>query len=251
MLLLDSHCVSLNWDLQDRDLIIASKPEVTKEGTVQQFVGLEPALGVSRQNIKKKIGNQYMTMWQGLTSSQSQAWELISGASPAAKTRLLSINRMQSRVVTGLLTGCNTLRRCFYIRGVTDSPLCRRCGAEEEASAHILYEWSWGGTQPYLPGLLFLDPEDFRSLSLRAVLNIIKGVVLQWLGCQSKRHIGSVKGLCVSRPKMAQTHYSFHSIASIPATLAYGTVVHDFRCMMTDSILNLTARLISVKFSLA
>ena len=44
---------------------------------------------------------------------------------------------------------------------------------------------------------------------------------------------------------MAQTHYSFHSIASIPATLAYGTVVRDCRCIMTTP-----ARLINVKFSL-
>jgi hypothetical protein len=169
MLLLDRHCVSLNWDLQDRDLIIVSKPEVTKEGTVHQFVRLELTLGVSRQNIKKKIGNQYTTMWQGLTSSQRQAWELISGASPAATSRLLSFNKMQSRAVTGLLTGCNTVRRCSYIRGMIGSPLCRRCGAEEETSAHILCEWSCGDTLPYLPALLFLDPEDVRSLSLRAV----------------------------------------------------------------------------------
>jgi len=137
---------------------------------------------------------------------------------------------MQSRVVTCLLTGCNTLRTCFYIREVIESPLCGRCGAEEETSAHILCEWSCSDTQPNLPGLLFLDPEDVRSLSLKAVLNIIEGAVLQWLGCQSKRHIGFVKGLCISGPKMAWTHYSFHSIASMPATLGYGIVVHDFRC---------------------
>jgi hypothetical protein len=63
--------------------------------------------------------------------------------------------------------------------------------------------------------------------------------------------IGSVKVLCASEPKMAQTHYSFHSIASKPAALAYGTVVHDFKCIMTDSVLKLTACLINVKFSLA
>jgi len=43
----------------------------------------------------------------------------------------------------------------------------------------------------------------------------------------------------------------FYSIASKPATLAYGTVVCDFRCLMTDSILKLAARLISVNFGLA
>jgi hypothetical protein len=42
---------------------------------------------------------------QGLSSTQREAQELILGPSSAAKTRLLSLNRMQHRVVTGLLAG--------------------------------------------------------------------------------------------------------------------------------------------------
>ena len=55
------------------DLIIASKPEVTKERMVHQFVGLELAFIVLRQNIKETIGNQYTTMWQCLNNTQRQA----------------------------------------------------------------------------------------------------------------------------------------------------------------------------------
>jgi len=65
--------------------------ELTWEGTVQQFVGPEPALGVSRQNIKKKIkrwkDKQHMAMGRGLTSIQRKARKLILGLSPTAKTR--------------------------------------------------------------------------------------------------------------------------------------------------------------------
>jgi hypothetical protein len=49
-------------------------------------------------------------------------------ANLAAETRLLSFNRMQSRVVTVLLTRHNTLRRHFYILELIDSPLCRSVG---------------------------------------------------------------------------------------------------------------------------
>jgi len=46
---------------------IADKP--TRDGTVCQFVGHELALGIPRQNIRKKIkcwmDNQHMAMWQG------------------------------------------------------------------------------------------------------------------------------------------------------------------------------------------
>jgi hypothetical protein len=99
-------------------------------------------LAVSRKNIKKKIkrwpGKQHMTMWEGLTSTQIQAPELNLGPSLAARNRLLYFNRMQSRVVTGLLTGHNTFKRHLYIMGLIDSLACRRCAAEDETSAHIL-----------------------------------------------------------------------------------------------------------------
>ena len=47
------------------------------------------------------------------------------------KTRLLPFNRIQSSVVTGLLTRHNMLRIYLYIMGLIDSPFCRRCAAEK------------------------------------------------------------------------------------------------------------------------
>jgi len=81
-----------------------------------------------------------LARWRGLGSTLGQAKELISGPSPGAKTRLLSFSRTQSRVVTGLLAGPNTLKRHLHLMGLTNSPLCRRCGVEDETSAHILCE---------------------------------------------------------------------------------------------------------------
>jgi hypothetical protein len=43
--------------------------KLAREGTVHQFVGPEPALGISRQNIrniKRWMDNQDMAMWRGL-----------------------------------------------------------------------------------------------------------------------------------------------------------------------------------------
>ena len=115
-----------------------------RDRTLHHFVGPEQALGISTQNIRKKIkrwiDNKHMVMWRILISTQRQTRKMISGPSPAAKTRLLSFNRAQSRVVTGLLTGHNTLGRHFYIMGLSCSPLGRRCGAEEETSIHVLCE---------------------------------------------------------------------------------------------------------------
>jgi hypothetical protein len=106
------------------------------------FVGPEPSLGVSRQNIRRKIkrwmDNQHLARWRGLGSIQRQVRELISAPSPGAKTRLLFFNRAQSRVVTGLLTGHNTLRRHLHLMGLPNIPSCRRCGVEDETWAQII-----------------------------------------------------------------------------------------------------------------
>ena len=82
--------------------------------------------------------NQHWVWWRGLGDTQRQAQELISGPCLGAKGKLLSFNRTQSRAVTGLLTGHNALRRRVHLMGLSDSPLCRRCGAEDEISAQIL-----------------------------------------------------------------------------------------------------------------
>jgi hypothetical protein len=68
------------------------------------------------------MDNQHMAMWQCFISTKGQAQKLISGSSLIAETRLLSFNRTESRAVTSLLIGHNTLRRHLYVMGLMDSP---------------------------------------------------------------------------------------------------------------------------------
>jgi hypothetical protein len=116
--------------------------KLARGGSIQKFVRPEPSLGVSRQNIKNKIkswvDNPHLVMWRGSCSTKRQARKLISALRPATNARLLSCNRTQSRVVTGLLTEHNTLRRHLYVKGLSNNPTCRKCGTEQETSAHIL-----------------------------------------------------------------------------------------------------------------
>ena len=66
--------------------------------------------------------------------------------------------------VTGLFTGHNTLRRHLYLMGLIASPLCSRCGAEEEISVHTVCECEALASlnHAYL-GSFFLDPEDVKQ----------------------------------------------------------------------------------------
>jgi hypothetical protein len=80
---------------------------------------------------------------------------------------VLSSNRTQTRVVIGLLTGHNTLRRHLHIMGLCNYPICRKCGTEEETSVHILCECGALASlrHAYL-GSFFLYPEDIRELDM-------------------------------------------------------------------------------------
>jgi hypothetical protein len=66
--------------------------------------------------------------------------------------------------VTGFFTGHNTLRRHLYLLGLIASPLCRRYGAEEEISVHILCECEALASlkHAYLSSF-FLKPEDVKG----------------------------------------------------------------------------------------
>ena len=104
---------------------------------------------------------------------------MISGPDLATTAHLLSFNRTQSRVVIGLLTGHNTLRRHLYVMGLSNNRTCRKCGIEEETSVDISCEFEALASfrHTYL-GSFFLDPEDIRKLSIGVIWNFAKGTGL-------------------------------------------------------------------------
>jgi len=148
------------------------------------FAGPEPSLWVSRKSIRRKVrcwlDNQHWARWRGLDITQRQARELILGPSPSAETSFLSFHRTQSRVMIGLLAGHNTLRKHFYLMGLTNSPLCRRWGVEDKTSAHIFCECQALASLRHKHLGSFLDPQDIKCLSLRAIWKFSKGTVMPW-----------------------------------------------------------------------
>jgi len=59
--------------------------------------------------------------------------------------------------------------------GLSNNPTCRKCGNEEETSAHILCECeALASLRHVYLGSLFLDPEDIRVLGVGAIWNFVK-----------------------------------------------------------------------------
>ena len=86
---------------------------LARGSTALRFLGPEPALGVSRRDLQKRLGrwlvNQHGTQWRVLGDNQRQAREFISGPSLGTRAKFMTFNRIHSRVLTGILTGHNTL----------------------------------------------------------------------------------------------------------------------------------------------
>jgi hypothetical protein len=77
-------------------------------------------------------------------------------------------------------TGRNTLRRHpSYVMGLINNPTCKKCGTEEETSAHILCECGAlvSLRHTHLRSF-FLDPKDIRKLITGAIWNFVKGTGL-------------------------------------------------------------------------
>ena len=128
--------------------------------------------------MKRRVDNQHLLIWRGPCSTQRQARKLILGPSPTTKTRFLSYNRTQFRVVIGLLTGHNTVRRHLHLVPVTNGPVCRRCTAEEETAALDLCSVRLGSGRRICLSPFFLGSVDIKDLRLGAIWNFSKGTGL-------------------------------------------------------------------------
>jgi hypothetical protein len=135
---------------------------------------------------------------------------MISGPRLATKARLLSFNRTQSRVITGLLTGQNILRRHLYLMGLRNNPTCRKCGNEKETSDHILCECeALASLRDAHMDSFFLDHADVINISIGAIWNFGKGTGLLYPSVRSWGTKGLFSGPGTLGPEgLKPTYYS-------------------------------------------
>jgi hypothetical protein len=122
------------------------------------------------------------------------SWQsLISGPCRGTRVRFLSLNRIQSRVVTGLLTGHNTLRRHLHLMGLMDSPLCRSMEQRMKPVPTFCQCEALASLRQAHLGSFFLEPEDINSQSLGAIWCFSKAAGLPWVKFGAQR-AGFFKG---------------------------------------------------------
>jgi len=164
----------------------AMKSPMGSRGAALLWDSLDPrAVGVSRRDLQKRLGrwlvSQHWVQWWVLGDTQRHAREFISGPSLGTRAKFMTLSRIQSRVVTGLLTGHNTLRRHLHLLGLTNSPLCRWCETGEENSANVLCEGEALASRRHAHlGSFFLEPGDIKNLNLGAIWNYSKAARLPW-----------------------------------------------------------------------
>ena len=126
------------------------------------------------------------------------------------------IDWIQSRVVTGLLRGHNTLRRHLYLLGLSNSPLCRWCEAGEETSAHVLCECEALASRrhAYL-GPFFLEPRYIKNLNLGGP----SGTATKLQG--SHDTIWGTKGMSYLRPRFIGTDSPRNHMQSIYVSIEW------------------------------
>jgi hypothetical protein len=141
-------------------------------------------------------------------TAQKQARELISVPDLATRVRLLSF-RTQPRVVFGLLTGHKTPRRHLYVMGLSNNPICRKCGRLllkcDGTRAETRFRLSTKGTSP------------FKSAGASVQLTT---------GSRGVRISGINAGYAMFRGSVKSTRYPLHSPVSPSLPLPYVTVCH-------------------------
>jgi hypothetical protein len=157
-------------------------------------------------------GLLYWELWKlGLISTQRQNQKLILDLSLTAKTTVLSFTRTQSKVVIGLIIGDYTLRRHFYLMGLTNSLFVG--GMEQRKKPQPMFcvtakLWLHSYTHVWAP--FFWTQRMFKSLSQWVNQNFCKDTGLPWLGIRLCGTKGPSKGPGATGPNGLKPNHYLH-----------------------------------------
>lgn len=155
--------------------------ELAKEGARKRFIGPEPIVGVSNKCLTLEL-KQWRTLehqkeWRAVAGCRQAKALIGENLNPKRAADFRRLNRKEAKVITGLLTGHGDLRYHRHKMGIVEDPKCRKCGEENETSAHILCRCPALVRERYqITGCYFLEETAIATKELAAVLFLWKGL---------------------------------------------------------------------------
>ncbi|CAH2097628.1 unnamed protein product [Euphydryas editha] len=117
--------------------------ELARQGSNTKVAGptilLPLPFGQLRSWVRQRTREAHNARWANQTGCR-QSKMVLTEVSPNLSSRLLSLNRIDIRIVVGTITGHMALNHQLFIMNATDSPLCRGCLVAEETAAHVILE---------------------------------------------------------------------------------------------------------------
>lgn len=115
--------------------------KLAKQGAEAQFTGPEPFLPVPYSAVVSEVWEwlykRWKTSWVGRLDCK-RTREHVGWAPALHRKKLMSMNRVQLRLILQVLTGHCNLQRHNYTTGQTRDPTCPKCGVEEETPDHFV-----------------------------------------------------------------------------------------------------------------
>jgi hypothetical protein len=156
--------------------------QLARQCSSRPFIGPEPALGISakiaREVIRGWTNRKHTEYWQSILG-QRHARDFLKRPSARRAGELLSLNRNQLRILTGLFTGQCHLRGQLFKLGLVDSPECDRCKQASETGSRVLDDSeALAAIRFRYLGYHFMKPGDFKDISVSRLLQFVQSAAL-------------------------------------------------------------------------
>ncbi|KAJ8914685.1 hypothetical protein NQ315_017384 [Exocentrus adspersus] len=146
---------------------------LARKGSTDIFTGPEPAVGLPYSYPQGSIDNWTREKCQEDWSrgiGLRQARLLIKELGAAATRSLVSLNRANIKIITGLLTGHGRLNKHLNTIGLSPDSRCRLCRTSDEDSVHVLCHCPRVIVNRHKHfGAGYMAPEDIREIPVDKV----------------------------------------------------------------------------------
>ena len=157
---------------------------LARQGSSTEFIGAEPFCGVSTSALKTELKEwEHKTIKENWISSAGlrQSKRFIQ---PDRKKSLslLSLNKKELSIITGLITGHCPSKHHLLTMGVLDNEICRFCGFDSETAEHLLCKCSALTLRrlKFFGKGAIMEPSEIWAANPRQVINFIRSAVPNW-----------------------------------------------------------------------